>query len=341
VPKLSSKAAWWNRAFTLVELLVVIAIIAVLIGLLLPAVQKVREAGNRTRCTNNLKQLALGVHNYHDTYRVLPQGGKFFSDDFSQPGFANCHFDKGSWLVRVLPFMEQEGLYTNIPNKDYFDAANWADPNNDAIQSAVDAGVLPIRLPYLRCPSDSFQPAQPYSNYVASLGPSCMLGPPWDNNPGVYYKNCDPEANGLGDWGYTASPPLGTGSQLWQIRGPFSRTGGLYLNFAHISDGLSNTILLGEFLPEQHGWALAYVNAGGWANASDGNVHCVTCIPMNLDTTNNPNDPNYAWGFKSRHAGGANFAFADASIHFLSQNIDIRTYNLLGCRNDGQVLGDY
>src|SRR5437667_8917382 len=104
-------ARWWKqRAFTLIELLVVIAIIGVLVGLLLPAVQKVREAANRMKCMNNLKQWGLGLHTYHDANNAFPQDGFYMGTDptFSDP----C--DKGSWLVRLLPYVEQDNLYKQI-----------------------------------------------------------------------------------------------------------------------------------------------------------------------------------------------------------------------------------
>src|SRR5438132_5998908 len=109
------KVRWrWSSAFTLIELLVVIAIIAVLIGLLLPAVQKVREAANRLKCQNNLKQLALACHMHHDTNNIIPRGGQ--AGDGTDPNNADWLDDRGTWLVFTLPYMEQGNLYNKIPS---------------------------------------------------------------------------------------------------------------------------------------------------------------------------------------------------------------------------------
>src|SRR5436305_7878686 len=125
-----------RRAFTLIELLVVIAIIAILIGLLLPAVQKIREAANRMKCSNNLKQIGLGLHNFHDTTGTLPSGHVELKD-------ANGKFQYySSWAIDILPFIEQDNLFKQYNNKL---------PNQDPANAAVCNAIVKIYL----CPSDT------------------------------------------------------------------------------------------------------------------------------------------------------------------------------------------
>src|SRR5712692_6310555 len=145
---------WSAGAFTLIELLVVIAIIAVLIGLLLPAVQKVREAANRLKCQNNLKQLALACHAYHDVNQAFPRG--------DTGGWGN---DKGSWIFFSLPYMEQGNLYMQVQSLPNYWANGWA-VNNPITsnfgplcapgQSPLLPSGFPVKLPYIRCPSDDW-----------------------------------------------------------------------------------------------------------------------------------------------------------------------------------------
>jgi prepilin-type processing-associated H-X9-DG protein len=333
----------------LVELLVVLAIIGILIALLMPAVQKIREAAHRTKCQNNLKQLALACHNYHDTYGLLPPGGRYFNNDYSNPW--NCHYDKGSWLLYTTPYMEQDVIFQGIPDLNFFDSANPGNPQNDSIDEAYSLGVLPAKLPYGRCPSDNFEISNPgYSNYACSLGPACLPTPtipPYGMqcNYQPFAQYCDPSNNGLGNWGYSASAVLGTGIDPNKVRGCFSRTG-CPISLGMVTDGTSSTLLLGELLCNQHDWV--YGNAD-WASGQGGN-YASTIIPINYysgDLDNSPscvrpehNIYNWAvsWGFKSNHLNGANFAFADGSVHFLQDNIDMKTYQLLGCRDDGQAI---
>src|SRR5262245_148924 len=140
-------------AFTLIELLVVIAIIAILIGLLLPAVQKIREAARRMQCSNNLKQFGLALHNYHDTNDRFPPGGLMGYINAANPNYPAVQdwgSDQGSWLVYTLPQMEQDNLYKQInPRYDVFNSVgNWAN-------SLGGGGSTNIPKPkYMRCPSD-------------------------------------------------------------------------------------------------------------------------------------------------------------------------------------------
>src|SRR5262249_3630420 len=153
-------------------LLVVIAIIAVLIGLLLPAVQKVREAAARLKCQNNLKQMALAWHTYHDANGNFPPGGMInpnWGGDGSNSwsGTGGWQYDQGSWHVYILPYMEQGNLYQRIA------ALGLGTPKIDVITRAVTAGILPASLPYQRCPSDGWNgPKGPNNstNYVACNG---------------------------------------------------------------------------------------------------------------------------------------------------------------------------
>ncbi len=323
------------KGFTLIELLVVIAIIAILIGLLLPAVQKVREAAARVKCQNNLKQFGIGLHAYHDTYNRLPEGGIF--DTFNNSG--NWGDDQGSWLVRTLPQMEQGAMYAII------------NPNLK-VNNSVGVGMSTIaagsrKLPYGRCPSDDYDPAATVVNYVGSMGPQC-IGSSCGYNPNQPW--CAPETNPYPGvtfltMGYTGSPDHGNapGQSASNLRGLFSRYQvGITINFAQITDGLSNTLAVGEGLPSMYD----HLAQNAWWYFNGGNSQLSTIVPINQrsDGTNcsdpvraAPNSWNVSMGFKSRHTGGANFLRADGTVTFISQTIDHRTYQLLGCRNDGQV----
>jgi len=348
MPKFCWKIRWWpGRGFTLIELLVVIAIIAILVGLLLPAVQKVREAANRMKCQNNLKQFGLACHNYHDVNQITPPGGRFsyIQGDFESTWNVDWNADKGSWLVYTLPYMEQDTLYRRIPDLSYYNPNNLSDPGNNSILGAVALGALPHKLPYGRCPSDDYNIDDPWvSNYMASTGPQCL-----SSICGYYPFNvyCDKP-----EWGYTVSPVDGNTNNAQNLRGMFNRLG-CKITMAMVTDGLSNTIMLGEAVPKWNGFLTVHYFEGnpalfgGWAAADGGNNIASTIVPMNYPTPSTNycspvetyfNNWNTTFSFKSNHAAGADFCFADGSVHYLNQSIDARTYNLLGCRNDGQAV---
>jgi len=334
------------RGFTLIELLVVIAIIAILIGLLLPAVQKVREAAARMKCSNNLKQLGIAMHMYNDVNGRLPPGGKMRAN-------ANWSDDMGSWIVYSLPYLEQDNLYKAIQSSGALDDTKPLTPVwTDGVTGGVHAFMLlnpsfQVKLPYIRCPSDDWDPDAKTTSYIGSVGPQCAPGP-CGYDP--YAGWCAPENNvaltgGLPVMGYSWSPDHGNSFSAQDIRGVFNRLGAK-ITLAMVKDGLSNTIFIGESLPAQHD----HIAQNIWWHFNGGAAHVSTIIPINYrsDGTNwcSPAQTfkgnwSVSWGFKSNHSGGANFLFGDGSVHFIGQSIDHRTYQLLGCRNDGMVATNY
>jgi len=312
------------RAFTLIELLVVIAIIAVLVGLLVPAVQKVREAANRMSCSNNMKQFGIALHNFAGrNNQKLPHGGKMGA------GGWDWGDDQGSWIVYLLPDIEQDNIYKLI---------NWSayNPVGSLLGNAAFNGGSGIKM--LHCPSDGDGAMMAVSNYAYSLGPQCIAG---QCGYEPYASWCRPAASL--NMGYTNSPDHGNCWNVSEVRGFGVRTGAVQLSLNSLKDGTSNTIALGEKLPLEHDhepWG------GSWASFNGGNAHHGTLIPINYRTKDpdcNAGKPRtgrnnwaVAWGFKSEHSGGANFLFGDGAVRFISQSIDHRMYQLLGCRDDDQ-----
>jgi prepilin-type N-terminal cleavage/methylation domain-containing protein/prepilin-type processing-associated H-X9-DG protein len=337
MPKFMFGRRWRWRGFTLIELLVVIAIIAILIGLLLPAVQKVREAAARSQCTNNLKQFGLALHNYHDTNNQFPPGGSM-----GPPGNTNWDWadDRGSWLIYTMPQMEQDNL---IKQMEQAAGGPMASTYNSAGRARDTTALDNTKVKYMRCPSDGYNLNESLSNYAGSLGPQCSIGPcGYDPFQGW----CQPESSGLGGgvagMGYTWSPDHGNTGTGRDLRGMFNRVG-VAVNMASAKDGLSNTILIGEVLPEEHDH---YWN-GSWTHFNGGVAHHTTLPPINYKSTNRNwcspantahHNWNVSWGFKSNHSGGANFLFGDGHVQLIAQGIDHRTYQLLGARADGQAV---
>jgi prepilin-type N-terminal cleavage/methylation domain-containing protein/prepilin-type processing-associated H-X9-DG protein len=314
--------------FTLVELLVVIAIIAVLLGLLLPAVQKVREAGNRIQCTNNLKQLALAALNYHDDTKKFPNG--VHPVDSINGGHANgtC------WEVELLPYLERQSL------KDRWDYTEFGN-NVAGGRNATTAHVLPVLL----CPSD------------AMTDPVCFVDlSPW--YPQYAYAI---GFYALGSYGGNAGQWSGNGP-LATRDGIFFQDSSIRL--ADVTDGASNTFLFGErshrdlefdrltfayspsFYPlgKMGKWAAVFPTGGG----SILERLLSTPVPVNyrvpagtppeefLGPTGAENCRLRAFG--SGHPGGANFAFVDGSVRFVGDSIPLTTLQALSTRAGGEVV---
>ena len=307
-----------EKAFTLVELLVVIAIIGILIALLLPAVQAAREAARRMQCSNHLKQIGLGLHNYHTSHGSLPYG----SGSCCTPAVPDAW--GGIWPTMILPFIEQQPLHDRIDFR-----VHVKNLPEDVVKTVIATYVCPSDPagsdPVL---DDRFERDNPPVAmglwYPGSMGPTdpdyCVFCP--DPNPGPDNWCCQGS-----NYGTLPGHGYGWGSTV----GMFGRYKKV-VRFDHVGDGLSNTIMNGETLPRQCRYISAF--------AVNFNI-CPTSIPLNtfLSTQRGVNGDWYrACGFKSRHPGGANFLMADGSVHFLSESIDFKLYNHLGTRDGGEAV---
>jgi len=313
--------------FTLVELLVVIAIIGVLVALLLPAVQAAREAARRSQCTNNLKQIGLAVHNHHDTYRNFPA---------SQIGAQDVH--AWSWNAMILPFMEQQSIYDVLnPTSRTAAQAISASGSDTALRAAMQTPVAG----YL-CPSD----VGPELNDRRAVGGVSMAR---GNYVGANYSGRG--ASTLSS--FTGSSGPGEPDGIFAVHDRPER-------FATITDGSSNTILVGERCWEyrKNGNPHLVRSANHYFNRSNTTVNVLhpnrgtgdtmACAmpginPFSVQTTLDT-QPNGDFGFDVRssfaslHPGGANFVLADGSTRFISETINTTTLQRLVSRKDGQTV---
>jgi prepilin-type N-terminal cleavage/methylation domain-containing protein len=303
-----------RAAFTLIELLVVIAIIAILIGLLLPAVQKVREAADRMSCENNLKQIGLALHAYHDVNKVLPSGytatGPYVNGGTdTSPGWA--------WGAYILPYLEQSNLYNefniNLPVQD----------SEPAIQTMVKTFL---------CPSDVISPPSAFAVTGSSWNPICLVAP-------SSYAACCGGSNGSGG---VVSTTAATGN------GCFYRNS--FIRLTDISDGTSNTIFVEErcFANVEGTWVGAI--SGGYCNQGQLNPDAVPgklgqvagdLVLIHASTNNNVTGRNLD-DASSKHFVGSNFLLADGSVHFIrnisSGTTDCTTLEAMGTISGEEVL---
>ena len=313
-----------TSGFTLIELLVVIAIIAVLIALLLPAVQQARESARRTQCKNNLKQIGLALHNYHDAYLLFPPGA-FWNLPATGVCAAGNH-QKGSVLVHLLPFIDRASLFNNWDfNTCNSDNSTYPAPSATLLRTTVVSAYL--------CPSET----SPVKN--GTIAVHC-------------YAAC---AGSVNTGGATGSPTCMCSNVPWQswvkpntgnngVAGMFTRayrTSGM----ADCVDGTSNTIFFGEVRPN----CSIHANAG-WGSSNDGNGLVSTIYQINYDSCNTATPPNPAsacnyrcnWitelGYKSQHVGGAHMLMGDGTVRFLNENTDMEVYSSLGSKADGKTV---
>lgn len=296
-------------AFTLVELLVVIAIIGVLVALLLPAVQAAREAARRTQCSNNLRQLGLAVHNYHDAFLYLPPSIESFGSTMP----AGSRSGKG-WIVSILPQLEQLPLYRQFELGFNGDMAS-----GQGISSPQCRDAMKTKLKTLQCPSD------PDCNKTSTAQFQVAYEAARTNYKGV-----------IGDtrMGGATSIHQGTMPDCHNTRGcngVFYRNNAVdRLKLASITDGTSQTFFIGEDVMAENNHSAAYYSNGDYASCH---------APLNYFPK--PRTPNSWWNvisFRSLHPNGANFTMADASVRFIPQSIDYTMYRAISTKDGGEVI---
>jgi prepilin-type N-terminal cleavage/methylation domain-containing protein/prepilin-type processing-associated H-X9-DG protein len=403
-----------TSAFTLIELLVVIAIIGILIALLLPAVQKIREAAARLQCQNNLKQLGLAAHNYHDAYQQFPPGAVKYRN-YIPAGTNNlAEYDRYTWVTLLLPYFEQDNLQRNWPF--HYTGPTPPGPNGVSVgirssgtftlpaTGDLATGAIasqPIKL--LLCPSDPAVGATSPYGVVTDLNNKAPAGnyAAWSPTAGYFALPAgDP---GYWQWGITSYHGNG-GTATYGVLKLYSacavcdgqndsRDGVLLLyqyfngagvlnaggsnnidcrtlvNITSISDGTSNTFLIGEKSLYDPAFDAAcplrqnrLITQSYWANPSMQDCVAGTEFPLNSSYTKlatllagGCNDGENVAGsdavscacdarttnFSSNHNGGVNFVFCDGSVRFLADSINLITLQALSTRAGGEVIGDY
>lgn len=322
-----SRVRVWS-AFTLIELLVVIAIIAVLIALLLPAVQQAREAARRSQCRNNLKQIGLGLHNYHETHGSL-MGGSYALFNASE----NKDYGHGwTWHASLLPFIDQASLYQEVQGASGM--GHESGDYNGAKQKLAGATTIVV----FQCPSQPDVRNGPAKNGYATSNYNGMAGTllGWNgdncyNSSGGSFQGTTPEHIRLPDGCMNANGVFFVNSSV---------------RFRDVTDGMSNTIFVAEV-----------VDSGGDANLPGGSgSDRKYCFSGGADQ--NPpeemteyliaaegNDPINGGGEESTgsyHVGGAHFLMGDGSVRFISENVAHATvYQALATRAKGEIVSDF
>lgn len=344
-----------RQGFTLIELLVVIAIIAILVALLLPAVQQAREAARRSSCKNNLKQLALAMHNYHDVHRTFPMGSLLKEKDNSATLTSKANW---GWGAMLLPFLEQSALFENL------NIGNVTVRQN--LNNATTRQLMVTPISAFICPSDPGPGVNDFRKLPSTAASDATSADP-SGRSGWAEAYATAKSNYLGCHStsmisFGVGDPASNGGGLTQVNGMFgpvqydSTRAMPCRKMRDLTDGTSNTLMLGE-----RTWRVG--NRNGYAGLALAHADCANggrfMGPQDLMIDGRQlinatsSDNNAERGASSTHKGGAQFALADGSVRFLSENIDHdpsgatgsrpvnSTYERLTAINDGQVVGEF
>ncbi|QDT99680.1 DUF1559 domain-containing protein [Gimesia aquarii] len=316
-----------KRAFTLIELLVVIAIIAILIALLLPAVQQAREAARRSTCKNNLKQIGLAHHNYHDVFKCFPLGAR--RDHAGGWG--------QSWWVGILPYMDQAALFNQLNHE----VNHSGYVGNGAVADKV---IIPLML----CPSS------PMKAITHNTGGGSTVRPHYVGISGATNGNGFTNASIHNQYAYTGCCTSVTPGGIKARGGVMLQN--LCIKIKDISDGTTNIIVVSECsnyfrdaadnpvqVNSNHGWMMGTADAGETGQNRTFNLTTIRYPPNTVDNslpgTGTNDGPNN--GIYSPHTGGVHALLGDGSVRFLSENIDMQTLRRLATRDDGKPLGEF
>lgn len=313
-----------SRGFTLIELLVVIAVIAVLIGLLLPAVQSAREAARRMQCVNNLKQMGLAVHQYVSAFKVIPKGGfggqLSAATDLNAPAVASRRIN--SWGAALLPHLEQEPLYNGI-NQNLW----YLDPSN------LTAGQTFLSV-YL-CPTNpAGSPMKPNGD---NLNSPLFGRNDYGGNYGERALRCYPKRNCQNSYADQGTKTPGGRGVILGVADPV-------ITLAHVKDGTSTTIMLGEAPEALHGIWIGhknYFDQSSTINARMGVAKGTvweSCIVPAVSPKIGKVGCDFGQEFHSHHSGGANFLFVDGSVRFLKETMSPQTLAAYLSRSGREII---